>query len=142
MIRHYEIEYTELGQAKSEKSQVTFEDLGRIGPAKLGAKEIRSGALGLDWVVGFHPCEWVNLGDDATELDKQRAVTVDTRKWIQAEFSARNFPMDVDEFLKAVGNDSETTHVVPILIVDDHKRVSAPEALIDRMKQQIQNQMK
>ena len=142
VLRHYDIEYTELGQVKSEKSQVTFEDLGRIGPAKLGAKEIRSGALGLDWVAGFHPCEWVNLGDDATELDKQRAVTVDTKKWVQSELLARNFPMDVDEFLKTVGNDSETTDIVPMLIVDDHKRVSAPEALIARMKQQIQNQIK
>jgi hypothetical protein len=141
MFREYEIEYTEFGKGKSEKSHVTVDDLFRLGSAKLGAKEIRQGALGLEWVKGFHPCEWIQTSESTSPQDEVRAVTVDSRKWMLVEM--RRLGMQFGEGVFKFLDDKERRplKVVPMLLLPDGTYVSIPDELVDRAKQQLQRDL-
>ena len=142
VIRDYEIEFSDFGKANSEKSHVSYEDLARLGNAKLGAKEIRQGALGLKWVAGIHPCIWIRIKDDASPLDQQRAVSVDSRKWIRSEFDRMQVPMDAEELISKIVEETPAMDLIPVLLLADGSHISAPDELVDRAKQQLQNQLK
>ena len=140
IFRDYEIEYTEFGKANSEKSHVSFDDLIRLGTSKLGAKEIRQGALGLEWVAGFHPCQWAPLPDNPDPLDAARAVTVDAKKWFLAQIRKTGLQLSEDNLALLGDNEKGPLKLIPVLLLPDGSHVSAPEELVERATQQLKNE--
>lgn len=140
VLRHYEIEFTEFNKGESEKSGVSIEDLGRLRAAKLAAKEVRQGALGLEWVPGFHPCMWVELPENADDKDKARAIPIDSQKWIALQFKQMGFDMNLAKlvtFDDEMDGDKEVK-MIPVLLLPDGKQAPIPDEMYDRAKQQIQ----
>jgi hypothetical protein len=114
VFRTYEVEYTPLGSGKSEKHGASVDDLAKLGDAKLGALEVRQGALGLEWIAAVHPVEWQRLEGEPTAEELRDVVEIQ---------------------LPIAGGDSRSLKMVPHLVVardeQTQKTAPCPSDLID-----------
>ena len=140
IFRDYEIEFTEPGQPNPKKVHITRQNQIRLGPAKLAAKEIRQGALGLAWVRAYHPFAWQPLAVNETPANPEHSVEVDLAKWIKSEMRKIGLAIDPEVIAPDLKDDPRRV-LVPVLILEDGSRVPAPEGLIPAAKQELTIQL-
>ena len=140
IIRDYELEYSEIGNPKSTKAHVSVDTLMRIGSTKFGVKELRDGGLGLEWIAGYHPLEWLPVEDPTPEQLKQ-AVVVKSGTWnlkLQNKFGIKPTVQMIDA-ARREDLEMKTITVFPLILLPDGKTVVAPDKLIQRAKSEIQD---
>ncbi len=136
----YEIEYTEFGKNKSERTHVSVENQLRLGAEKLAAMEIRQGSLDLKWVAGFHPLVWVPLPDNAALPDKDRAVSIDRQKWQQAALKRLELGNGLEEIPPFAARAGQTIKLLPVLVLPDGSYAVPPDELMQPALQQLRQE--
>jgi hypothetical protein len=64
ILRTYELQYSPIPAGEPKKKIVDFETLSMFEPGSLGVMDVGSGWLGMRWLRGFHPVEWVAVDED------------------------------------------------------------------------------
>ncbi|MEI8379246.1 MAG: hypothetical protein WCJ09_03900 [Planctomycetota bacterium] len=140
IIRDYELEYSEFGIAKTTKAHVSVDTLLRIGHTRFGVKELRDGGLGLEWIAGYHPLEWLPVDNPTPEQLKQ-AVVVRSGTWslkLQNKFGITPTAQMIEQARKD-DLEMKTIKVYPLILLPDGKTALAPDALVQRAKSEIQD---
>jgi hypothetical protein len=114
VFRTYEVEYTPLAGGKSEKHGASVDDLAKLGDSKLGALEIRQGALGLEWIAAVHPVGWRRLEGDPTADEKRIAVELQLPIPGNAPQSMKMIP----ELILTMDEQDRETALCPIELAD------------------------
>lgn len=144
VFRDYELEYSGFGNGKSDKAHVSVDTLMRIGTARFGVIERRAGALGLDWIAGFHPVEWMPLEGEPNAEQAKVAVTVRSGAWGLIQLRQIGFQPDAKMMEQAQATDAEgkTTQVVPVILLPDGETPLAPIEMVERAKVELQGAIK